>query len=223
MTTLYHYQLCPVSRKIRLFLGEQKVGADLIIERFWENRKEFIKLNPSGEVPVMLADDNKFCGHYAISEYIENKFEDALPKDLANKSENRRLIDWFDNKFHKEVSKIIINERVEKRFRSLEKGGGLPNTDNIRLAKNNLNNHLKYIEYLLERRFWLVNNKIELADLTAAAHISCIDYLGDMPWEKFPEIKHWYSRIKSRPSFRSILADKIIGIPPRGNYALLDF
>ena len=195
----------------------------MIIERFWENRKEFIKLNPSGEVPVMLSDDNKFCGHYAISEYIENKFEDALPKDLANKSENRRLIDWFDNKFHKEVSKIIINERVEKRFRSLEKGGGLPNTDNIRLAKNNLNNHLKYIEYLLERRFWLVNNKIELADLTAAAHISCIDYLGDMPWEKFPEIKHWYSRIKSRPSFRSILADKIIGIPPRGNYALLDF
>ena len=223
MTTLYHYPLCPFSRKIRHFLGEQKVGADLIIERFWENRKEFIKLNPSGEVPVMLADDNKFCGHYAISEYIENKFEDALPKDLANKSENRRLIDWFDNKFHKEVSKIIINERVEKRFRSLEKGGGLPNTDNIRLAKNNLSNHLKYIEYLLERRFWLVNNKIELADLTAAAHISCVDYLGDMPWEKFPEIKHWYSRIKSRPSFRSILADKIIGIPPRGNYALLDF
>ena len=86
-----------------------------------------------------------------------------------------------------------------------------------------LNNHLKYFEFLLERRFWLVNSKIELADLTAAAHISCIDYLGDMPWEKFPEIKHWYSRIKSRPSFRSILTDKIIGIPPRGNYALLDF
>lgn len=223
MTTLYHYPLCPFSRKIRLFLGEQKIGADLIIERFWENRKEFIKLNPSGEVPVMLCEGNKFCGHYSISEYIENKFEDTLPKDLTNKAENRRLIDWFDNKFHREVSKIIINERVEKRFRSLEKGGGLPNMDNIRLAKNNLNNHLKYIEYLLERRFWLVDNKIELSDLTAAAHISCIDYLGDMPWEKFPEIKHWYSRIKSRPSFRSILADKIIGIPPRGNYALLDF
>ncbi|GIS05387.1 MAG: hypothetical protein CM15mP109_01430 [Candidatus Dadabacteria bacterium] len=105
--------------------------------------------------------------------------------------------------------------KSRKRFRSLEKGGGLPNTDNIRLAKNNLNNHLKYFEFLLERRFWLVNSKIELADLTAAAHISCIDYLGDMPWEKFPEIKHWYSRIKSRPSFRSILTDKIIGIPPR--------
>ena len=136
MTTLYHYPLCPFSRKIRLFLGEQKIGADLIVERFWENRKEFIKLNPSGEDPVMLYEGNKFCGHYAISEYIENKFKDTLPKDLSNRAENRRLIDWFDNKFHKEVSKVIINERVEKRFRSLEKGGGLPNTDNIPLAKN---------------------------------------------------------------------------------------
>ena len=211
MTTLYHYPLCPFSRKVRLILGEQKIGLDLIVERYWENRKEFIKLNPSGEVPVLLFDDVTFCGHYSITEYVEYKYEDVLPNDIRIKAENRRLIDWFDNKFYKEVSRIIINERVEKRFRTVEKGGGLPDTDLIRLAINSMNNHLKYMEYLLERR------------LTAASHISCLDYLGDIPWEKFPEIKLWYSRIKSRPSFRSILTDKIVGIPPRGNYALLDF
>ena len=94
-----------------------------------------------------------------------------------------------------------INLRVKKK----PTGGGLPNTELIRMAIGTMNNHLKYMEYLLERRFWLVTNKIELADLTAASHISCLDYLGDIPWEKFPEIKLWYSRIKSRPSFRSIL------------------
>ena len=223
MTTLYHYPLCPFSRKIRLLLGEQKIGTDLIVERYWENRKEFIKLNPSGEVPILIFDEVTFCGQYAITEYIEFKYDNILPQDIKTKAENRRLIDWFDNKFYREVTKIIINERVEKRFRSVEKGGGLPNTELIRLAINTMNNHLKYMEYLLERRFWLVTNKIELADLTAASHISCLDYLGDIPWEKFPEIKLWYSRIKSRPSFRSILTDKIVGIPPRGNYALLDF
>ena len=112
---------------------------------------------------------------------------------------------------------------LRKDLGRFEKGGGLPDTDLIRLAINSMNNHLKYMEYLLERRFWLVTNKIEVADLTAASHISCLDYLGDIPWGKFPEIKLWYSRIKSRPSFRSILTDKIVGIPPRGNYALLDF
>ena len=45
MTTLYHYPLCPFSRKIRILLGEQKIGVDLIVERYWENRKEFITLN----------------------------------------------------------------------------------------------------------------------------------------------------------------------------------
>jgi len=223
MTTLYHYPLCPFSRKVRLLLGEQKIGVDLIVERYWENRKEFVQLNPSGEVPVMLLDDITFCGHYAITERLENKYSAILPEDIEQKAENRRLIDWFDNKFYKEVSKVIINERVEKRFRLVEKGGGLPNTDLIRSAISNMNNHLKYIEYLLERRFCLVGNKIELADLSAAAHISCLDYLGDIPWRNFPEVKLWYSRIKSRPSFRSILTDKIVGIPPRGNYALLDF
>ncbi|MBT4696530.1 MAG: glutathione S-transferase domain-containing protein [Alphaproteobacteria bacterium] len=171
----------------------------------------------------MIFDEVTFCGQYAITEYIEFKYDNILPQDIKTKAENRRLIDWFDNKFYREVTKIIINERVEKRFISVEKGGGLPNTELIRLAINTMNNHLKYMEYLLERRFWLVTNKIELADLTAASHISCLDYLGDIPWEKFPEIKLWYSRIKSRPSFRSILTDKIVGIPPRGNYALLDF
>ena len=167
-----------------------------------------------------IVDNLDKIGGQCIELYPDKPIYDipAIPECTGEELTNNLInqLKPFDIKFH-------LNERVEKRFRSLEKGGGLPNTDNIRLAKNNLNNHLKYIEYLLERRFWLVNNKIELADLTAAAHISCIDYLGDMPWEKFPEIKHWYSRIKSRPSFRSILTDKIIGIPPRGNYALLDF
>ena len=172
MTTLYHYPLCPFSRKIRLLLGEQKIGVDLIVERYWENRKEFIKLNPSGEVPILIFDEVTFCGQYAISEYIEFKYKNILPEDTKTKAENRRLIDWFDNKFYREVSKIIINERVEKRFRSIEKGGGLPNTELIRMAIGTMNNHLKYMEYLLERRFWLVTNKIELADLTAASHIS---------------------------------------------------
>ena len=117
MTTLYHYPLCPFSRKVRLLLGEQKIGVDLIVERYWENRKEFVQLNPSGEVPVMLFDDITFCGHYAITERLENKYSAILPEDIEQKAENRRLIDWFDNKFYKEVSKVIINERVEKRFR----------------------------------------------------------------------------------------------------------
>jgi glutathione S-transferase len=64
---------------------------------------------------------------------------------------------------------------------------------------------------------------MSLADVAAAAHLSCIDYIGDVPWEAYELAKNWYARIKSRPSFRSILADHIAGMPPPKHYADLDF
>ena len=62
-----------------------------------------------------------------------------------------------------------------------------------------------------------------LADIAAAAHLSTVDYLGDVPWTEHEEAKDWYARIKSRPSFRSLLEDNIPGVPPPKHYADLDF
>jgi glutathione S-transferase len=35
--------------------------------------------------------------------------------------------------------------------------------------------------------------------------------------------KTWYARVKSRPSFRPLLAETLAGIPPSETYANLDF
>ncbi len=223
MATLYHYPLCPFSRKVRLLLRERNIDPDLITEAFWLNRKEFLKTNPSGEVPVLIIDNQKICGHYAITEFLEEKYEPKFPKDLDKKNECRRLVDWFDNKFYLEVLKVILNEKVERQFLNVKQGGGLPRLDRIKIAIHNLNYHLNYIENLLKERFCLVDENINTADLTAVAHISCLDYLGDIPWKKFPEVKEWYAKIKSRPSFRSLLTDQVMSIPPRGKYVSLDF
>ena len=65
--------------------------------------------------------------------------------------------------------------------------------------------------------------EISAADLTAAAHLSCLDYLGDVPWDEHPVAKEWYARLKSRPSFRPLLADHWPGTNPPEHYANLDF
>ena len=111
----------------------------------------------------------------------------------------------------------------ERQFLNIEQGGGLPRLDRIKIGIHNLNYHLKYIESLLNDRFCLVAENINNADLTAAAHLSCLDYLGDIPWKRYPRVKEWYAKIKSRPSFRSLLTDQIMSIPPRGKYVTLDF
>jgi glutathione S-transferase len=93
----------------------------------------------------------------------------------------------------------------------------------MRAARHNIRYHLAYIGWLVGTRDWLAGEKLSLADLAAAAHLSAVDYLGEVPWTADETAKNWYARVKSRPSFRTILADSLAGIAPPANYADLDF
>lgn len=222
MRSLLHFPLHPQCRKIRLLIKEKQLDCDFLTERPWERREEFLKLNPAGELPVLL-DDNRqvVCGDYAISEYLEEaqpalSLLGALPRERA---EVRRLVQWFDHKFQREVTQNLLHEKLIKRV--LGQGG--PDSTAIRAGRANIRIHLDYIAWLVDRRNWLAGENFSLADITAAAHLSCIDYLGDVPWEDFPDAKDWYARIKSRPSFRPLLADNLPGTQPAAHYADLDF
>jgi len=222
MNKLYHYWFSPFSRAIRVALIEKNVEFDLELELPWARRHEFLALNPAGTVPVMALNDGPvLSGAYAIREYLEETVPNIplLGESAEIRAEVRRLIDWFDVKFNEEVTSLLIAEKVMKRFLKL----GVPEANNIRCAGTNIKQHLRYIEYLAERRNWLGGDNITYADITAAAHLSCIDYLGDVPWDDFPGAKDWYARIKSRPSFRPLLKDLIAGLPPVSHYKNLDF
>ena len=73
MATLFHQPICPFSRKIRLILAEKKFAVEYVEERPWERRLDFLMLNPSGEVPVLVGEAGTVSGHYAISEWLEEK------------------------------------------------------------------------------------------------------------------------------------------------------
>ena len=226
MRHLYHLPISPASRKVRLVLSEKSLAFEMVEERDWERREDFLALNPAGEVPVLIDEDGEvISGASAICEFIEEAHSDnpVLPGTVHERAEARRLIDWFDNKFAREVSEGLIFEKVTRRFLSAADGGGAPEMGVVRAALHNLRYHLDYISYLMESRSWLAGDEMTLADLTAAAHLSCLDYVGDVPWAQYPLAKEWYVRLKSRPSFRPILADHVPGMPPPKLYANLDF
>ena len=204
-------------------LGEKGIDVDLKAELYWERREEFLRLNPAGEVPVFIEEDSSeiLSDATAIAEYIDEKHPDPplMGATLHEGAEIRRIVAWFDKKFEKEVTSILTTEKVMKRFLKM----GEPSSANIRIALQNLKTHMAYIGYLAERRNYLAGNRISIADLTAAAHISVVDYLGDINWEQWPEAKNWYVRVKSRPSFRALLADRIGGLTPPIHYGKLDF
>lgn len=222
MRVLYHFPLSPFSRKVRLVLAEKKLEFTLQEERPWERRPAFLALNPAGEVPVLVeADGEVLADSQAIVEYLEEIAPDPplLGGEVRERAEIRRLVNWFDRKFCHEVTDNLIGEKVMSRL--VHKTG--PDSRAIRAGHANIGVHLDYIGFLIEQRRWLAGDRLSLADFTAAAHLSCVDYLGDVPWEDYEEAKNWYARVKSRPSFRPLLADVIPGMPPAKVYADLDF
>ena len=222
MRTLYHIWLNPFSRKVRIMLGDKKLDFAMEVEPVWERRTEFLALNPAGEVPVLVEPDNTVLSDSsAICEYLEEQSPEPnlMGGKPYEKAEVRRLVAWFDRKFHQEVTDMLVNEKVMKRFLGL----GEPDSRIIRAAQQNIHTHLDYITFLTDRRHWLAGEVMTLADIAAAAHLSALDYLGDVPWSEHKSAKHWYARIKSRPSLRPILSDAIPGLPAPKHYSNLDF
>ena len=221
MLTLYHLWLDPACRKIRILLGEKSRPFEMRVEKIWERRESFLRLNPAGEVPVLQDEDVVLADGWVIAEYLEEVYPDPplLPKDPVERAETRRLAQWFDVKFAREVTVNLVDEKLMKSLL----GQGNPDPSRIRAGLHNIRYHLDYIAWLSDRRRWLGGDDFSLADIAAAAHISAVDYLGDVPWDKHPDAKDWYARVKSRPSVQPLLQDYIAGRPPPAHYADLDF
>lgn len=221
MARLFHVPLSPFCRKVRLSLAEKKIEAELIEERYWDPSADFLRRNPAAKVPVLRLDDKTMAESAAICEYIEETRPEPplMPKDAAARFEVRRLVGWFDDKFHREVTSKLLYERVNKKV----SGQGYPDSTNVKAGAKAIKYHLDYMTWLLDHRRWLAGDKMSLADFAAASHLSSLDYISDVDWNRSQVVKDWYAKIKSRPAFRSILADQISGFPPPAHYADLDF
>lgn len=229
MPTLTQFRICPHSRSIRLALGELGLEYEMAEERPWEWRPAFLQLNPAGSLPVLQPNEGEAVSSaYAISEFLAETVDAGgrttalFPGDARARAEVRRLVDWFHLKMDAEVTSELLKEKLYPRLQGTL-AGHTPDLGLIRAIKSNLRHHLAYIDHLVEQRSWLAGDEMSFADMAAAAHLSCIDYLDEMPWEAHTGAKDWYAKIKSRPSFRTLLADRVPGVPPPMHYGDLDF
>jgi glutathione S-transferase len=223
MWLLYQFPLCPYSRKVRLLLGEKGVGYELVRENPWERRDEFLDLNPAGQTPVLVEAERKITLSYssAICEYFEETINTApmISGTAANRAEIRRLTAWFDEQFFAQVTAPLLHERMEKRLVHRQS----PDAGMLRTAMKSANQLLDYVDWLLDHRNWLGGSALSLADLSAAAQISVADYLGGVDWRGHEQTKGWYAGLKSRPSFRPLLSERMEVITPPPHYDKVDF
>ena len=221
MITLYHYYFCSSSRYIRLILEEHKIRYDTQLENYFKPQKDFIQLNPAGNLPVLVNEENfAVVGANACIEYIKDLEVSTklFVDDYREKAEINRLIHWFDVIFKKEVFDPIIYEKVYSRIVK----NITPNSENIRAALNNLDFHIQYFNYLLNSKNYFIKDELTYLDFLAAANFSVLDFLGLLNLNGYENIKEWYFKIKSRQSFKTLLKDQIVGINPHENYHNID-
>ncbi|WP_341759965.1 glutathione S-transferase family protein [Candidatus Endowatersipora endosymbiont of Watersipora subatra] len=230
MLTLFHHPMSASSRAIRLSMAEYNLHINLIEEQLWQRREEFLALNPAATLPVLLIDDNlPIIGATVIAEYLDetqgilHRDRRLFPEYPVARAEMRRIVDWALTKLEAEVIRYTITERFTKRQMVTDKGGASPNSTVLRVARKNIRYHLNYLEWLAGTRNWIAGSTFTYADLAVSAALSTLDYLGEIDWERYLILKDWYTRLKSRPSFRTLLSDRLRTLPPVSHYVDLDF
>jgi glutathione S-transferase len=221
MLRLYHVPLCPFSRKVRIALREKGLTAELVEVQPWAHPDDLLRLNPASEAPVLVDGGMVVCDSQAITDYLEEAYPEVglLGKTQAQRNETRRLVAWFDTKLNREVTELLWREKLVKRWAKK----GFPRSEIVREGAQNIRFHLTYVDYLYQSRKWLAGDEMTMADIAAAAHLSVLDYLGDVPWDVAGGARDWYAKMKSRPSLRPILLDRLTGLKPPAHYDDPDF
>ena len=221
MRTLHHWPLDPASRQARIALAEAGMEVELSPVNPWSPEPEFLARVPEGVPPALVEGSATIAGARAICEYANDtaRRHDLLGDTAIERAEARRLCDWFDIRFATDVGEPILGEKIERAML----GAGSPDAATLREGRDALRAHLDYVEGLLERRDWLAGRRFSLADVAGAAHLSAVDFLGEIRWRERKVLKSWYQRIKSRPSVQPLLADRLPGMFPPAYYADPDF
>lgn len=221
LRVLYENIFCPFSRKISFGLREKKLDCEYVSEEIGKPSTRLLSLNPWGELPV-LVDGNLVCtNHYVASEYLEDAYPNPvlMGESPAYRIEVRRLISWFDKIVYQDVFWKLFYEKILK----CKLYHATPDTRILKAGYRLLQEHLEHLEQLTETHSFLAGKHFSWADITGAAHLSCIDYIGDIHWKQFPSVKEWYCKIKSRPAFRQFLTQTLSGVEPSPWYNKLDF
>jgi glutathione S-transferase len=214
MRRLIHLMLSPSCRLARLMVAEKRVACDPVMSD-----------NPKQSMPVFQDMDGTCAeGVWAILDHLEHHYPDhpLAPADDAARLGCLRWVDWAMGPFHEQVTQRIVYEKAAPRFTGAAFSRA-PDMNVIRSGREELKAALKAIGAAAETNGNLACRETTLGDLAVAAHLSALDYFGEVPWTDFPAAAEWYVRMKSRPAFRSLLADRVPGQPPVSHYAELDF
>jgi len=185
---LISFKVCPFVQRSVILLKEKNVDYDIEFIDVYNPPEWFLKLSPTGKVPILVVDDTVIFESAVIGEYIEEVYPPALhPSSPVLKAQNRAWMEYTSPLYMGFFGVIMAQDQdaVDSAMQEMDKNlAGLANAK----AKNP----------------WFNGDDFSMVDIAAAPffvraafakkHVG-VDFLA-----AHPSLQAWSEQTLARPS-----------------------
>ena len=185
---LISFKVCPFVQRSVILLKEKNVDYDIEFIDVYNPPEWFLKLSPTGKVPILVVDDTVIFESAVIGEYLEEVYPPALhPSNPVLKAQNRAWMEYTSPLYMGFFSVIMAQDQsaVDSALEEMDK-------NLAGLADSKTNNP------------WFNGDDFSMVDIAAAPffvraafakkHVG-IDFL-----EKYPNLQAWSEQVLARQS-----------------------
>ena len=234
MPALYHWEPVGACGRVLIALHEKDIDYQshyLDVLAFEQHNPEFIQLNASGEVPVLVVDGEAMNESSYICEYLEEAYpqNSLMPEQPLDRWAVRVWQKYVDdyvaacasdlawmalehNNFKQRdsavTSKAIAAIPLRERRDAWQEAAAGYDADRLQRARERMAELIKKLEQDLALSEWLVPGGYSLADIAVFPYANYLprvlpDLVND---EKAPNTMAWLVRMQQRPAVRAALA-----------------
>ncbi len=234
MLELYHAEPVANSMKVLICLKEKKLSyvshyVNLLL--FEQHEPEFVAINPNGQVPVLVHDDNVITESTVINEYLDDVFPEIplRPADPVCRARMRIWNKFVDEYFCPALSMIGWHLMVRKVVQGLDRdqldkllakiplqeqrdkwatvAGDSFTEEQLADSRRKLRVSIDRAEAILGESSWLAGAEYSLADLNSYSMIAGVDRLHPEIFNKdnAPQTWDWLQRMQDRPAVQEAM------------------
>ena len=229
MLELHHYEPYANSMKCLVCLEEKRLAFTsryVDILRFEQHEAAFVKINPNGQVPVLVHDGRTIVESSVINEYLDDVFPETplRPSDPVVRARMRVWSKWIDEILMQSVSMIGWQTRFRPLAQSMSKAAFAERMKRVPLeeirekweitaglgfSEAQLDDSRRKIRWFIERMEqalgagpWLAGRDYSLADINAYPMIEGVTRLYKEIWNKRDAACsiEWLARMNARPA-----------------------
>lgn len=235
MLELYHAE--PVANSMKPLICLKEKGIDFIshyvnLLRFEQHSPEFVKINPNGQVPVLVHDGAIITESTVINEYLDEVFP-QVPLRPDNPVERARMRIWskfVDEYFCPALSMIGWHTMVrriaqkiardeldeilshiplrEQRDKWATVAGNSFTEEQLVDSRRRIGVSIERMEQILSGSKWLAGKTYSLADVNSYSMVASVPrFFPEFMNEKgTPRSVEWLAKMNERPAVQAALA-----------------